>query len=398
MEKISSTRRNLFLASIILLFIAASVAQALCVKRSGYLLPPFFVLIAVGGAFSFILVCLAIFVHFTSGGFINSSWKLARHCIFIGFLNGLNGICVLFANPYVAGSVQALFAQANVVFTMALTWCILGHRFVKSQWYGATFILVGICIEFVPDLTTEARGLMLGWSLLFVTGQIPSAAQSVYQEAVFRNAPVNIVYMLAWSSIGQIALFCLLLPIDLLFATIIGSDQSLVGALGTGWKICMANSTAQYILTFYMVGMLLTMTAQTILVKYSSASLQSLILTLVTPCSSLAFSIPYLCPAPYTEPLKATTCFALVAVVCGVVMFRYGETAAKESDLEEMSPLLERVESKKNVDAIPRLMNSRSGLIASEYTADSSHSQEGDISILMECTHYSERRKSLRAV
>jgi len=381
-------QKNLLLVCTVLLFIAASTAQALCVKRSGYLLPPFFVLFTVASGFCLILVAFAIFTHFISGGFVNSSWKLSKHCLFIGLLNGLNGLCVLFSNPFVAGSVQALFAQANVAFTMALSWCLLGERYVSLQWVGAVLIVLGILVEFVPNLASEASGFMFGWSLLFVTGQIPSAAQSVYQESVFRNAQVNVIYMLAWSSIGQAILLCSLLPMDILFSLVTSTHEpALVQSLMSGWNISLQNQTAALVIIFYMIGMLLTMTAQTILVKYSSASLQSLILTMVTPCSSLAFSIPLLCPPPYTEPLKVTTCFALLIVVTGVLLFRHGETSNQEDCADpELKPLI-RQTSVGEKSARPSIMNSRMGAIASEWSAENREGSE--IPIWLEYTTYS---------
>ena len=98
------------LAALSIGLILASTGQALAFKRSGYILPPFFVLLTVALSFVVVLVAMASAVRTLSGGFLVSSWAIVRRFLAIGVLNAVNGFCILFSNPHVAGSSQALLA------------------------------------------------------------------------------------------------------------------------------------------------------------------------------------------------------------------------------------------------------------------------------------------------
>ena len=52
------------------------------------------------------------------------------------------------------------------------------------------------------------------WALVFVCGQLPAALGAVYQEHVFREAKVNVVYMLAWASLFQFVFLLCAAPLN----------------------------------------------------------------------------------------------------------------------------------------------------------------------------------------
>ena len=82
-----------------------------------------------------------------------------------------------------------------------------------------------------------------------------------------------------------------------------------------------------------------------------------------------------------------TTCFALLIVVTGVLLFRHGETSNQEDCADpELKPLI-RQTSVGEKSARPSIMNSRMGAIASEWSAENREGSE--IPIWLEYTTYS---------
>jgi hypothetical protein len=93
--------------------------QAVCFKAVGYPLGPYpyFILIVVSSAFVPIFFAVVFYIKVFSGGFVEeqTSWKFKRHFMVIGALNALNGIFIIFSNPYVSGVLQAMLSQACAV-------------------------------------------------------------------------------------------------------------------------------------------------------------------------------------------------------------------------------------------------------------------------------------------
>lgn len=319
--------------------VAFSVLQQVSFKRLGYSLGPYpyFILLTVSFAFVPIFFAVLWYIHCRSGGFLPeiTHWKFKVHFFIIGLMNALNGVFVIFSNPHVPGVLQAIIGQAMIPMVMSLAFFFLRSRFSLFQILGALVIIGGLITDMVPSLflDNDAHGppTSVFWTLMFFVGQIPNAIGSVYQEWAFAKAPLNVVYMLAWSNLGQFIFLVILAPLN--FIPVFGGitpetfvDNFKNAALCTGNALpgnpeC---SNAGLMLFFAMGTMLLSGVFQSLLVKYGSASLYVVVSTLITPLAALAFTFSFLM-GDHTEKMSPFSWGALAILVVGVMMYRFAD-------------------------------------------------------------------------
>ncbi|KNC78365.1 hypothetical protein SARC_09199 [Sphaeroforma arctica JP610] len=434
---------------------------------------PYFILLVVSFAFVPLFFAMVLFIQFKSGGFSQHTKTASLHLKFcvVGALNALNGMCVIFANPHVPGSLQQIMVQAVMPITMGMSIVILGSKFHRLQLLGALMICMGVIIELYPlfigskgpgggleispgavdDAQMHSHELLTSgtqtstypyayrytsgsaivstgaknnaqqsqppayfWSMVFLLGQVPMGMQSVFQELAFSQAHVNVVYMMAWSSLAQFLSLCVLSVFNFIpkFGAVAPGDfgeymkESLQCARGYG-DGC---EQAPVLLTCFVMIMLTAQIVQALLVKKSSAALVVIVLTVITPLSTVCFSIPYLM-GEHTEALKISTCVALVVLTVGVIIYRVpdalvlkegrkceaDESSFTDSDglhtqRRETEPLLTRKKSRTattDSDRHPVMLNSRIGVISSEYTGEADIS-DGIKTILYSHTHLTE--------
>eukprot|EP01134_Creolimax_fragrantissima_P003710 CFRG3710T1 len=417
-----------------LAFIATS--QALVTKKTGYVMHryPYTVLLVVSFCFVPIFFIMVLFIRWRSGGFSPHTTTRSLHTKFcvVGILNALNGMCVIFANPHVAGSLQQIMVQMVMPITMVMSIVVLRSSFQRLQIIGSLLIVIGVVIELYPQFTLSGRLVLTSgaggdeftcdehtssgaykthdtapdyfWPLVFLLGQIPMGMQSVYQELAFSQAHVNVVYMIAWSSLAQFVSLCVLSVLNFIpkFGAVPPAEffsymqESLECACGH-LEGC---EEAPIMLALFVCVMLVAQIVQALLVKRSSAALVVIVLTVVTPLSTVSFSIPYFM-GDHTEALKLSTCLALAVLTVGVMIYRIPDAitlnharsrgatmdALNEFGTEdvgrpffstsslrrESEPLLreKRLRSYTTTsDHHPVMLNSRIGVISSEYTGE----------------------------
>jgi drug/metabolite transporter (DMT)-like permease len=249
-------------------------------------------------------------------------------------LNGLNGILIIFSNPHVAGVVQSALSQVVIPVTLMLSVCYLGASFSHMMYAGALIIFAGVAIELAPSLFSALHeggneaSTSGFWALAFVLGQVPAALCSIYQEQAFtQGVRVNVVLMMAWSSLAQFVFLLVAVPLDWIpgFGTTTPS-----GFANEMWDavLCTANrleanpecSNAAVVLACCIATMLFTNVFQALLVKHSSAALAVLVLTL----------IPWLMGPQHTEQMSGTQIAALAVLMTGVCVYRYADVTSEE--------------------------------------------------------------------
>ena len=89
---------------------------------------------------------------------------------------------------------------------------------------------LGIFIEFIPYLTAIENKLphekhnskvtsIPFFVITFCLGQLPASFSGVYQENAFSKARVNVVYMMAYSSLAQFVCLILFAPVPCVVST-----------------------------------------------------------------------------------------------------------------------------------------------------------------------------------
>ena len=323
------------------LTIASASLQAVAFKLTGYSLGPFpyFILLCVSFAFVPIFFsgvwCIEAFAKIDDRA---RTWNYKKAFALIGCLNGLNGVLIIYSVPKVSGVAQSCLSQAVIPLTFGLSVLILRSTFSKSMLFGAFVILCGVGIELSPTFVSTNRfsgtESSSWWSVMFAIGQLPAALCSVYQEKAFsQGVRINVVYMMAWSSLAQFCSLCLAAPLD--FVPGFGNSNSIAGFSQSfqNASLCLANnwpshsecSSAAILLVSCIVTMLLTNIFQALLVKHSSASLSVLVLTLITPASTFCFTLPALMGKTHTESMSTQQGAALAVLMAGVIIYRYAD-------------------------------------------------------------------------
>ena len=364
------TAQGLLILLYSVLTVACAALQAVAFKSAGYALGPFpyFILLSVSFAFVpifFLGVCAVDRVAVIAPE--GRAFEYKKAFALIGILNALNGVLIIFSNPHVSGVAQSTLSQFVIPLTLGLSVCILRASFTPTMYAGAFVILCGVAVElapsFLPSSTSHnqhhhvnfssdgsASVLLLGggsaaaavvsgsgwWAVVFALGQVPAALCSIYQEQAFtKGVRINVVYMMAWSSLAQFCFLVVVAPLNFIpgFGNL-GSVEAFVGSLGNA-TMCLADAWpghpecahAGTLLGCCVATMLLTNMFQALLVKNSSASLSVLVLTLITPVSTFCFTLPALM-GKNTETMSALQWVALLVLMIGVSLYRYADVKA----------------------------------------------------------------------
>ena len=266
-----------------------------------------------------------------------SEWSFLRHFAIVGACSGLNGVCIVFSNPHVAGITQSLLGNTTLVFTVALAVLYLNQKLSPLHWVGVVLVLGGALCEVLPkggDATQAAAtaaeaSFSVFWTTLFALAQLPQAFSSIYQEQVFAdNEGVNVFLFLTMSSLFQFVFLLLCAPLNLVPGLGSASDWTdLAQTQFVDAGLCLANAnatlrpqcvTAAADISSCVATMLMTNLFQMLLVKTASATVVAVVVTLVTPVSAFAFTMPWLMGADHVEPLSWTSALALCVMLAGI--------------------------------------------------------------------------------
>eukprot|EP00457_Paulinella_chromatophora_P006684 gb/GEZN01006703.1/.p1 GENE.gb/GEZN01006703.1/~~gb/GEZN01006703.1/.p1 ORF type:complete len:524 (-),score=68.18 gb/GEZN01006703.1/:25-1596(-) len=355
-----------------MLLLVAAIMQQTAFKLLGYGLKPFpyFILLSVSFAFVPIFFALVAMVRSFTGGFSKeaTSLRFKMHFFVIGFLNAMNGVLIIFSNPHVPGVLQVILSQSIIPLTLILSVLWLGERFSGMQILGAGTIIAGAALGYVPYLlyptavesnyhpggefsastdtlgpahTHPLPGLAKTslWASLFLLGQLPSACGSVYQQYAFAQARLNVMYMIAWSSLAQFLFLLLAAPLNFVPGFGLLSSWTDLWLSLCDAALCVANQVPAHpecdgtgrLLLLGMGSMLACQILQTMLVKAGGAALSVILLTVVTPITALAFTSP-LIMGKFAEKLDGWSVVTLAVIVTGISLYRsYDYTQVKQA-------------------------------------------------------------------
>lgn len=304
---------------------------------------------------------------------------MLRNFSVLGLCNALNGICVMFANPYTPGFMQSLLSTMIVPSTLIFSVVMLSSKFSYTQLGGVILILLGQLLQVAAAGGTNAQ-VSVFWAFVFTVGQLPMAFCAVFQQKIFSSQRVNILFMLAWTNIFQFLWLTVLAPLAAVTPGF-GSTRlaSLAREMSDAW-LCTQDllpdrpecGQAMFWMFSVFLCMVLGMFLQTWIVKVASAALAIVASTLVTPISALCFTSPILM-GQFAEQLAPSTWTSLVVILIGLVLYRLDDmrpTPAKETPVAESligeAPLLGEGPAALEAPR-PKLLNSRVGIVESEF-------------------------------
>eukprot|EP00944_MAST-04C_sp_MAST-4C-sp1_P015162 g15162.t1 len=233
---------------------------------------------------------------------------------------------------------------------------------------------------------------------------------------------------MAYSSLAQFIFLVVLAPVNFIPYFGNSTPQEFLQMFKNAF-LCVANDydghsecqNAGLILACCIFSMLLTQIFQTLLVKVSSAATSVLVMTLITPVSSFAFTFHFLM-GEHVEQISVVQTLALVILLIGIALYRFSDGLVEEFTSKSVQEEPQEKKSKLNNSAVaavpnvkileegkgnkqkgdgilsgsgrrasskPVLLPTRCGIINSEYTAGGFKKfDDWEGSIFIEATEY----------
>jgi len=151
-------------------------------------------------SFSFITCIFYIIVylvcHLIQHGFEPSWWNRetfsVENCGLIAFFWACNYTFLLFANPYVAGVVQVILGEMNILGVVLWARLLHHQRYHWLQYVAVVIVLVaGLFQIFAPGVTTKADATssapMWLWSVFFLVGSSAIGLANIRTERVLKS-------------------------------------------------------------------------------------------------------------------------------------------------------------------------------------------------------------------
>ena len=320
--------------------------------------------------FVFIPVCFAYIVPAVHYGWIpKMQTELPKKNFFImGGLDGVAGILQTFSATYLDGPLLILLGQAAIPVSMLISRYLLKSRYTGYQYIGAIVVCSGIMTVLGPTITGQGNVL---WASMMIASTVPMALSSVYKEIALGETELDPVYLNGWIALFQF-LFCLMLAAPAAYASsppvpIQDLPQNLYDGMkcyvGINSQTCPEGSPSDCVpddcamspvyvniyLLFNQVYNLLII----LIIKYGSANLLYMALTLMVPLGNCAFTLSFV---PGHKPLQITDILGLVIICLGLLCYRFatpilnmlgqlGRRQASDAIVIDRKPLLSHIQN-----------------------------------------------------
>lgn len=290
--------------------------------------------------FVYVPVCFAYIIPMARAGKIpKDQLEMSRKPFAImGTLDAMAGIMQTFAVTYLDGSLVILLSQAAIPVSMVITKYLLKVKYNAFQYIGALVVAGGILCVLVPTLTAGGSPL---WACIMILSTIPMALSSVYKEIALGETELDPIYLNGWIAVFQL-MFSLILCVPSSYASEppVPADElpaNLYAGLkcyfGYNSKTCDAGidddatchadkcmPQAPLFVTIYLFFNQLYNLLIILILKYGSANLLFMALTLMVPLGNVAFTLPFV---PDHKPLKVTDIIGLIIICFGLFLYRF---------------------------------------------------------------------------
>lgn len=248
----------------------------------------------------------------------------------------------IFSATYLPGPLVILLSQAAIPVSMVISKYLLKAVYSRYQYAGAFIVALGILIVLAPTLS--GNGSIL-WSVMMILSTVPMALSSVYKEIALGETEIDPMYLNGWVAVFQF-LFALVLCIPASFASeppvpLADLPSNLYDGLmcyfGKSTITCAGEDDncvsdqcyldAPVFVNIYIFFNQLYNLLIILMLKYGSANLLYLALTLMVPLGNVAFTIPIV---PSSSPLKVTDIVGLIVICFGLGCYRFAATVVDQ--------------------------------------------------------------------
>lgn len=294
-------------------------------------------------AFNVPFLALAYWRHYTTpGGTITpamATWRWKMHYFATGALLAVNGVCVLFANPYVPGALQAILLNSGVPVSIVFSALLLGTRFRAAQYVGALAVIGGVTLTLVPEIQHhELSGAETQWIIVFFLASVPGVLNFLYQQYLYEwfaaaepdGKGLDVFYLMAMSNVGQSLTMLFIWPVDLIPG--FGNSDS-VASFASHYRDGMRCFAGQPVdeapncdlvwvnLLAFVCSYVLANVCGSYLTKLSTGAFAVVVQVSSTVLATAAFSLHFIMQS-HTGTFGVWDGVGLAVVVAGVVLYR----------------------------------------------------------------------------
>ena len=195
---------------------------------------------------------------------------------------------------------------------MVISRYLINARYNKYQYFGAGVVAAGITVVLAPSI---AGGSVL-WAVVMMLSCVPMTLSSVYKEISLGETELDPMYLNGLISFFQL-LFSLVLCVPAGYAgdpavhagqlpdNIVDGGKCLFGIDSID---CLADEDELYNLLIILI------------LKYGSANVLWLAMTVMVPLGNVAFTLPFV---PENAPLRVTDIIGLIVIVTGLGIYRF---------------------------------------------------------------------------
>ena len=254
----------------------------------------------------------------------------------MGGLDAIAGIMQVFAATYLPGPLLILLSQAAIPISMVISRYLINARYNRYQYLGAVIVAIGITVVLAPSI---AGGSAL-WAVVMILSCVPMTLSSVYKEISLGETELDPMYLN-----GMISFFQLIFSLFLCWPAGYAGDPpvhagQLPQNIVDGGKCLFGMDTIDcevdeddgecyedncylrgpvFVFCYLVFNQLYNLLIILIL-KYGSANVLWLAMTVMVPLGNVAFTLPFV---PENAPLRVTDIIGLVVIVSGLGIYRF---------------------------------------------------------------------------
>lgn len=242
----------------------------------------------------------AIIYHKIKGTHRINKKMLHAYFPFIGFLNALYVVILIFTAKPTPAYLQPILPNISIPLTFILSYIII-QRNIKLKYFigdfvSATIVFVGVIISVIPIIiNNNDNNNNIIWPIIFTIGVIPGVLSNIVLEKLTeKQTDINYLHLNMWIAVYQTIIIIIFHGINLLIPSDIKNITDLMNQLNQGLKctfwIDIDDKTNCKIVSLWLFVLILTTLLKNIVV--------SIILSFTT---SLFINLLYVLSTPLTE-------------------------------------------------------------------------------------------------
>jgi len=263
----------------------------------------------------------------------------------MGLLDGIAGVMQSFSVNYIPnGALIILITQSAIPISMFISRILLKAKYEKFHYFGASIVIAGLIVVLVPVFMSkdqnsngESTLKIAIWCVVLILSCVPMTLSSVYKEKALGEQDIDVVYLNGW-----VAVFQFLVSIPLAIPAAYASNLTISELPTNFWNgvkcyVGINSITEQYydhgqlvvihhckeaplFVNLYVAFNVLYNILIIMILKYGSANILWLAMTLMVPLGNAAFALRFV---PGHKPMRVTDIVGLIVIMVGLIIYRF---------------------------------------------------------------------------